>query len=51
VLTASATLLFAIPTMKKVVTETDGPTLNNALAATGKLLLLYAVLFTIGWII
>lgn len=51
VLAASATLLAAIPTVKTVLTVTDGPVLNSALAATGRLLLLYAVLFTIGWIV
>lgn len=51
VLAASATLLAAIPTIKTVLTVTDGPALNNALASTGKLLLLYAVLFSIGWVI
>ncbi len=49
VLCASATLLAALPTLKIVLTKTDGPTLNAALAATGKLLLLYSVLFAIGW--
>ncbi|PWB69550.1 1,4-dihydroxy-2-naphthoate polyprenyltransferase [candidate division GN15 bacterium] len=51
VLVASATLLAAVPTLKIVLTKTDGPALNSALAATGKLLLLYSVLFTIGWIV
>lgn len=51
VLAASATLLAAIPTIKTVLTVTDGPILNDALASTGRLLLLYAVLFTIGWVI
>ena len=51
VLAASATLLAAIPTVKTVLTVTDGPKLNAALAATGRLLLLYAVLFTVGWVV
>ena len=51
VLCASATVLAAIPTLKTVLMRTDGPTLNAALAATGKLLLLYSVLFSIGWLV
>jgi len=51
VLCASATLLAAIPTLKAVLRRTDGPSLNTALAETGKLLLLYSVLFSIGWLV
>ncbi len=42
------TLLFAIPTIRTVFTTRDGPALNNALTVTGKLLLLYTILFSIG---
>jgi len=44
-------LLPAIPTLRTVFTKTDGPALNDALAATGKLLLAYSVLFSIGWLL
>lgn len=50
-LMASATLLLAIPALKAVACQTDGPSLNNALAFTGKLLLIYSILFSIGWIL
>ncbi len=40
----------AIPVIKSVFTQTGDP-LNRALASTGKLLLIYSVLFAIGWIL
>ena len=50
-LMASFTALLAIPGIITVFTKTDGPSLNNALAFTGKLLLIYSVLFSLGWIL
>ena len=44
-------LFFAIPVIKTVLTKTDGPSLNAALAATGKMLAIYSLLYTIGWIV
>jgi len=44
-------LPFSLWTMWTVWTTTDGPALNNALAATGKLLLVFSILFSIGWIL
>jgi 1,4-dihydroxy-2-naphthoate octaprenyltransferase len=43
------TLIAAIPVHRTVWADADGATLNAALADTGKLLMLYAVLFCIGW--
>ena len=43
--------LISIPTIKEVLTTSDGPTLNNALAMTGRLLMIYSILFSIGWIL
>jgi 1,4-dihydroxy-2-naphthoate octaprenyltransferase len=43
------TLLAAIPVHRTVWCRTDGAALNGALADTGKLLMLYAVLFCVGW--
>ena len=40
-----------IPTFIKVLTKSDGPALNDALAATGRLLLVFAVLFSCGWVL
>jgi len=45
-------LLAAAPaarTLRVVATTTDGPALNEALAATGKVLLVFSILFSIGW--
>lgn len=43
--------LFAIPAIKMVFQESGSPVLNRALADTGKFLLLYSLLFSIGWLI
>lgn len=42
-------LLAAWPIHRTIWQRTDGPALNGALADTGRLLMLYAVLFCIGW--
>jgi len=46
-----AMLAVAVPVNRTVWTTTDGVALNGALADTGKLLMLYAVLFSIGWVL
>ncbi len=43
-------LYFVVPKIKVVFNQTDGPTLNKILAQTGLFLLLYSLLFSIGWI-
>ncbi len=43
--------IMAIPTIRTVFTQTDGPSLNSALAGTGRLLILYALLFSVGWVL
>lgn len=43
-------LIIAVPSIKKLFT-TEGRELNNVLASTGKLLLLYSLLFSIGWLL
>ncbi len=50
-LLSTAFLLGAVPVIKTVLTKQDGPSLNAALASTGKLLVIYSVLFSIGWVI
>jgi 1,4-dihydroxy-2-naphthoate octaprenyltransferase len=45
---ASATVLLAIPAMRTVV-ATSGKPLNHTLALTGRLLLIFSLLFSIGW--
>lgn len=47
---AVLTLFFSTKPLKTVFSKTDGPSLNNALADTGKLLLIYGILFSIGCI-
>ncbi|MEW5873743.1 MAG: 1,4-dihydroxy-2-naphthoate polyprenyltransferase [Candidatus Zixiibacteriota bacterium] len=48
VLLASASLLGAIPILRTIFGSTEGPALNNALAQTARLQLLYAILLSIG---
>jgi 1,4-dihydroxy-2-naphthoate octaprenyltransferase len=48
---AVLTLLFTPKAFKAVFAKTDGPSLNTALGDTGKLLLIYGILFSIGWLI
>jgi 1,4-dihydroxy-2-naphthoate octaprenyltransferase len=50
-LAAMLIILFSIPTFKLIFTENEGQALNKALANTSRLLLLYSILFSIGWII
>ena len=50
ILLSSATLLLAFPAIRTMFTRIDGPSLNHALALTGRLLLIYCILFGVGWI-
>jgi 1,4-dihydroxy-2-naphthoate octaprenyltransferase len=49
-LLACISLLPAIPAIKTAFTQ-DGAALNAVLANTGKFLLLYSVLFSVGWLL
>ena len=51
ILASSVIMLFSIPSIKTILTQSDGPSLNKSLAYTGKLLLIYSVLFSMGWIL
>ncbi len=51
VVLASAVVVLALPSLKTVLRNTAGPHLNDTLAATGKLLLLYSILFSVGWLL
>ncbi|MCB0277455.1 MAG: 1,4-dihydroxy-2-naphthoate polyprenyltransferase [Calditrichaeota bacterium] len=51
VLLALGILPVAIPALKLVMSRREGIILNEVLASTGKILLLYGVLFSIGWIV
>ncbi len=43
--------ILALPSLRAVWNpQIDGPSLNQTLARTGKLLLLYTILFTLGWL-
>lgn len=44
-------LLFAVPSIKTVFRESGSPVLNRVLADTGKMLLIYSIIFSIGWIV
>jgi 1,4-dihydroxy-2-naphthoate octaprenyltransferase len=44
------TLLALVPVHRTVWRDVDGASLNGALADTGKLLMLYSLLFCIGWV-
>lgn len=45
------TILVAIPALKIVMTGSEGKVLNDVLAATGRLLLIYSLLFSVGWLL
>lgn len=51
ILTCAGISLISVPTIKTVLTTSDGPLLNDALAMTGQLLMVYSVLFSVGWIL
>ncbi|MCR4337047.1 MAG: 1,4-dihydroxy-2-naphthoate polyprenyltransferase [Candidatus Omnitrophica bacterium] len=42
--------LFAFPTIQAVYSQSEGPELNGALAHTGRLLFIYSLVFSMGWI-
>lgn len=44
-------LVPAIPLIRNVFTSADGEVLNQTLAGTGKVLLLFSVLFSLGWLL
>jgi len=50
VLASISVALLAVPSITTVFTK-DGPALNSVLASTGKLLLIYSILFSIGWVL
>jgi 1,4-dihydroxy-2-naphthoate octaprenyltransferase len=50
-LAGALVFLIAIPGYRTVFTKTDGPSLNAVLGNTGKYLLLFTILFSIGWIL
>ena len=50
-LAAMLTLFPAIPALRTALRAADGPRLNNLLATTGKLLLLYSILYSVGWLL
>jgi 1,4-dihydroxy-2-naphthoate octaprenyltransferase len=50
-LVAAVILFLALPLFKTVFQTQDGAALNRILAKTGKLLMIYGVLFSLGWIL
>lgn len=51
ILYSSMVGLFALPGIKTVFSSMEGPQLNQALAYTGKVLLIYSFMFSAGWIL
>lgn len=51
ILACSALIIIAIPVIKTVCEKSDGPSLNKALAQTGKLLMVYSLIFSLGWVL
>jgi 1,4-dihydroxy-2-naphthoate octaprenyltransferase len=45
------TMVPAVGLVRRVWSATDGPSLNNALAATGRILLIHSLVFSIGWVL
>lgn len=45
------TIPAAIPSIKSIFFDEIGPGMNQILAKTGKLLMIYSILFSVGWII
>ncbi len=50
-LIAMLVILLALPTIKTVLFGEISPALNAALANTGKILLFYSLIFSLGWIV
>jgi 1,4-dihydroxy-2-naphthoate octaprenyltransferase len=50
-LAASLVFLAAIPPIRTIYEQKPGKIFNQVLATTGRLLLLYSLLFSIGWIL
>ncbi|HOW36526.1 MAG TPA: 1,4-dihydroxy-2-naphthoate polyprenyltransferase [Candidatus Omnitrophota bacterium] len=50
-LAAVLTCFFVVPAIKTVFSKTDELSLNAALAHTGKMVVLYSILFSIGWLL
>ncbi|MDP6330060.1 MAG: 1,4-dihydroxy-2-naphthoate polyprenyltransferase [SAR324 cluster bacterium] len=50
-LAASLALLPALPAMRVVISGDSGAVLNETLAKTGKVLMIFSVLFSAGWLI
>ncbi len=48
---AAVTILMALPLLKKIFTFQYGQELNQVLESTGRLLLLYSLLFSLGWLL
>ena len=51
VLFSSLVFIIAIPSIKLVFREKPGKIYNNVLASTGKLLLIYSITFSLGWML
>jgi 1,4-dihydroxy-2-naphthoate octaprenyltransferase len=50
-LVSLASLLWGIPALRSVFQREEGERLNQALGGTGRVLFIYGVLFSVGWIV
>jgi 1,4-dihydroxy-2-naphthoate octaprenyltransferase len=50
VLAAMSVFIFALPSIRAVLFDEISPRLNKVLADTGKMLLIYSIIFSLGWI-
>ena len=50
-LAASMVFIIAIPSIRIIFVQEPGKIFNQVLATTGKLLLIYSIIFSIGWIL
>jgi 1,4-dihydroxy-2-naphthoate octaprenyltransferase len=51
IVVSAVAAFLAIPLVQTVFTSLEGRVLNNVLAQTGRLLLIYSLLFSLGWIL
>ena len=51
ILCSAVTILLAFPGIFIVFTKTDGPSLSKALSFTGIVLIMFSIIFSIGWIL
>ena len=51
VLAAMSVFVFTLPSIRAVLFDEISPDLNKLLTQTGKILLIYSIIFSLGWIV